>query len=277
MTVVTYPVWINAKPESSLPVTDRGLAYGDGVFETVRCQPRMVLLDEHLERLEKGLQLLGLPVSIDAVRSSIASYADHFSPGLIKVIVTRGSGGRGYLPPESPEPRIIIQGFDLPTYSAAWYREGVAVFLCQTTVSGSSSLRGLKHLNRLEQVMARREFSGAEYQEGLMADDTQSYLEGTMSNLFLIKDEVLLMPPLATQAVQGTMQRFVVEICRQTDCSYRELDLVSEHQLLDADRVFVCNSVFGLWPVRRLMHRDLAVKPSELFDHIQHKVMSLFS
>lgn len=277
MTAATFPVWINGESESTVPVTDRGLAYGDGVFETVRCQPRLILPELHLERLDQGLQKLAIPVSADAVRASMAGYASQFSPGIIKIMVTRGSGGRGYLPPELPQPRIIIQGFDLPSYPASWYREGIALFLCQTEVCGNPALRGIKHLNRLDQVMARQEFSGDLFQEGLMADHAHGYVEGTMSNLFFIKDETLLMPPLATNAVQGTMQRFIVESCQQLGLPCRELSSVSEHTLRCADRVFLCNSVFGLWPVRRLMTENLQVNPSALFEKIQHKVMSLFS
>lgn len=124
--------------------------------------------------------------------------------------------------------------------------------------------------------MARREFAGTSHAEGLMADD-KGWVEGTMSNIFLIREETLCTPSLAAMAVKGTMQRFVIEVCRQQDFPVKEMAALTTEELHGADRVFVCNSVFGLWPVKALQDQTLAAKPSALFTHLQQKVMSLIT
>ena len=272
-----FPVWINGTAESCVPASDRGLAYGDGVFETLRLQPQPVLSDYHWERLERGLVTLGIPVDVDAVRADVDRYIAANSPALLKVIITRGSGGRGYLPPDDPTPLSIIQGFPLPHYDSAWYDSGIALYLCKTPLSCHPVLSGIKHLNRLEQVLGRQEFAGKAFQEGLMADQNGGWLEGTMSSLFLVSKETLCMPALATQSVQGTMQRFLVSCCREENIPFKEVGTVTDDQLMGADRVFMCNSVFGLWPVQRIMDKPLSPKPSPLFDYLKRRVMSLIS
>lgn len=272
-----YPVWVNGNVADQIPVTDRGLAYGDGLFETLRCKPRMVLPERHLERLSLGLERLGMSPDVAAIRDEIYRYEQDVSPGIIKLTVTRGSGGRGYLPPDNPAPTVIIQGFPLTDYPASWYSQGIHLHLCTTQVSTQPLLLGIKHLNRLDQVLARQEFSATDCQEGLMSDAAHGWIEGTMSNLFLIKDETLLSAPLAASAVRGTMQRFIVEACKELGSPVRELAQISTEQLESADRVFLCNSVFGLWPVRRIAGKDLTVRRSVLFEQIQQKVMSLIS
>ena len=274
MTSNPFPVWINGEAQEQVPVTDRGLAYGDGVFETLRLEPQPVLEGFHLERLLLGLKTLQIPADMEKVQDQLHRYIEVFSPGVVKIIITRGSGGRGYLPPDEPLVRIILQGFPVPEYPSSCYNNGISLHLCDTHLSQHPVLSGIKHLNRLEQVMARGEFAGTSRMEGLMGNSC-GWIEGTMSNLFLIRDETLCTPSLAAMAVKGTMQRFVLETCRQQDYPVKEMDKVTTADLQNADRVFVCNSVFGFWPVNALMDEPLAAKPSVLFNHLQQQVMSL--
>lgn len=276
MSISAFPSWINGDIGDRIAVTDRGLAYGDGVFETLRLQPRPVLMDFHRQRLAESLKLLGIPCDLERLFQDVARYIEDFSPGIIKIIVTRGSGGRGYAPPPDPETTTVLQGFPLPDYPRSWYEQGVPLYLCETPLCVNPRFAGIKHLNRLEQVMARREFVNTSCPEGLMANGS-GWIEGTMSNLFLVNEETLLLPALAATAVKGTMQRFIMETCQELQCAVKELGAVNREQLLAADRVFVCNSVFGLWPVNAIGDTPVVPRSSVLFDQLQNRVMSLVS
>lgn len=276
------PIWINGEVSDRLPADDRGLAYGDGVFETIRVAPRPVLEQFHFDRLAKGLAALGLVIDQTMLYRFYSDYLNQHQPELIKLIITRGSGGRGYLPPEKPAPNIIVQGFALPEYPAEWQRQGIDLFLCDTPLSVNPSLAGIKHLNRLEQVLARREFATAPCQEGLMANAEGKWLEGTMSNLFLVNAGTLYSPPLEQCAVNGTMQRFILNCCRDMGAPLVTCDITSQ-QLQNMDIIFVCNSVFGLWRVKSLVGKTLSPTGSDdsqkrsvaLLNAIQQKVSSL--
>lgn len=244
------PVWINGQPATGLPVSDRGLAYGDGLFETIRITPAgPVLLEYHLDRLQSGLQRLAIPLSLDAVRSELSSFPGVRQPGVVKLMVTRGSGGRGYAPSGATEPRRILQHFPLPDYPAAWYEQGIRVFPCQTRLGCNPSLAGIKHLNRLEQVLARAEWEGtAQYQEGMMLDVHGNLVEGVMSNVFIVEQGRVLTPLVDQCGVAGTMRRWLMEQLRG-----QGLEVIETRITVDAFRVaaerFFCNSVSGVWPV----------------------------
>ncbi|PIE42471.1 MAG: aminodeoxychorismate lyase [Gammaproteobacteria bacterium] len=275
---VGFPSWVNGAEQASLSVMDRGLAYGDGVFETIRVTPRPVLLELHLKRLSEGLKRLDIPVSLDNIKESFFQYLDRYSPGLIKLIVSRGCGGRGYAVPEVQQPQVIIQGFELPCYQPDWFETGVDLFQCTTPVTVNSVLQGIKHLNRLEQVLARREFSADEYQEGLMATEKGSIVEGTMSNLFLVKQGALITAGLDQVAVNGTMARYITDHCAGVMAiAVNYADTITAGDIITADEAFICNSVFGIWPVKSLMGNPVSVKKAGLVKSFQHKLQPLFS
>ena len=245
-----FPVWINGQPATGLPVSDRGLAYGDGLFETIRITAAgPVLLDYHLDRLQLGLQRLAIPLSQDTVRRELLSFPGIRHTGVVKLIVTRGSGGRGYAPAGATEPRRILQHFPLPDYPDAWFDQGIRVFPCQTRLGCNPALAGIKHLNRLEQVLARAEWEGsAQFQEGLLCDVHGNLVEGVMSNVFMVEQGRVLTPQLDQCGVAGTLRRWLMEQLRG-----QGLDVIETRITVDAFRVaaerFFCNSVFGVWPV----------------------------
>lgn len=246
------PDWINGQPVTGLPVSDRGLAYGDGLFETIRIAPAgPILLEYHLERLQSGLQRLAIPLSLDTIRSELSLFPGTYQPGILKLMVTRGSGGRGYAPTGATEPRRILQHFPLPTYPDAWYEHGIRVFPCRTRLGCNPSLAGIKHLNRLEQVLARAEWEeSTQYQEGVMQDVHGSLVEGVMSNVFIVDQGRVLTPLLDRCGVAGTLRRWLMEQLRG-----QGVEVIETRITMDAFRVaaecFFCNSVYGVWPVAR--------------------------
>jgi 4-amino-4-deoxychorismate lyase len=243
-------VLVNGKPHDCVPTSDRGLLYGDGVFETIAVKNgQLHFWSEHLRRLQSGCERLGIE-SVDEAQleGECRSLIGPSQQAVIKVIITRGSGGRGYRLPEQARPTRIIQLHEWPNYPASCTVRGVKTIICRTRLGRNASLAGIKHLNRLEQVLARQEWDDAAIMEGLMLDSDGELVEGTMSNLFMVKDGVLMTPDLQRCGVAGIMRARVLEMAAEHSIAAR-VQRVELDALLQADEVFVCNSLIGIWPV----------------------------
>jgi 4-amino-4-deoxychorismate lyase len=253
--------WIDGAPADALPVKDRGLAYGDGLFETLLVKAGQPLLFErHLQRLALGGRRLALNLDLALIERECRAFAVQMSEGVMKLIVTRGDGVRGYAPAVDAQPRRILQSSPLPLYPQANAEQGVRLFPCKTRLAEQPLLAGLKHLNRLEQVIARSEWSDAEHAEGLMRDTSGRVVEGVYSNLFMVKGGVLLTPDLTRCGVAGVMRGELLTLAEQANMPARALDLHLS-DLQKADEVFVCNSVYGIWPVRACEQLNWPVGP----------------
>lgn len=199
--------WVDGRPAAELSVRDRGLAYGDGLFETLAVRagtPR--LLERHLARLEEGCRRLAIPLDTAALRQELLAFCAALGDGVAKLIVTRGEGLRGYAPPAEASPRRILSGSPRPAYPERHWQQGVRLFACRTRLAEQPLLAGLKHLNRLEQVLARAEWSDAGHAEGLMLDVHERVVEGVFSNLLLVLDGTLVAPDLRRCGVAGVMR-----------------------------------------------------------------------
>lgn len=253
--------WVDGQPAESLAVTDRGLAYGDGLFETIAVTAGVPsLLDRHLARLSQGCARLAIPYDEPEVRAELLAFCQALGDGVAKLILTRGDGLRGYAPPQPAQSRRILQGGAKPSYPAVNAEQGIRLFPCATRLAEQPALAGLKHLNRLEQVLARGEWQDAEHAEGLMRDISGRVVEGVYSNLFLIKDGRLSTADLSRCGVAGVMRAELLERAAALGlvCDIRDISL---DELVAADEVFLCNSLYGIWPVRALQARGWPVGP----------------
>ncbi|WP_043310029.1 aminodeoxychorismate lyase [Pseudomonas sp. ML96] len=244
--------WINGRPATQLPLGDRGLAYGDGLFETIAVRGgRATLLPRHLARLREGLQRLSIDLDLALLEAELQAFFIELGEGVAKLLVTRGDGLRGYAPPQAASPRRILLGNPLPSYAAENAEQGVRLFPCATRLAEQPLLAGLKHLNRLEQVLARGEWQDAAFAEGLMRDVSGRAVEGVFSNLFLVKNGVLLTAELSRCGVAGVMRAEVLAQAERVGlvCEVRDLTI---DELYAADEIFLCNSLYGIWPVREL-------------------------
>lgn len=240
---------VDGQPADALSLKDRGLAYGDGLFETIAVRNGSpVLLDRHLGRLAKGCQRLAINLDHEAVVRELVTCAGDLQEGVLKLIVTRGDSLRGYAFDPSVQARRILSGNPPATYPNTHREQGVRLFPCATRLSIQPLLAGLKHLNRLEQVMARAEWQDAEHAEGLMLDQDGRVIEGVFSNLFLVHDGVLITADLKRCGVEGVMRAELLFQAESLGISTVITDITLE-QLQQADEVFVCNSVYGVWPV----------------------------
>lgn len=254
--------WINGDPLGRIPVSDRGLAYGDGLFETIAVRGgRARFLDRHLERLARGASRLGMPCpDAQSMRADLAELVAPCARGVLKIILTRGPGPRGYAPPADPTPTLLVGLLDGPAPHPEYHGQGVRTRLCRQIVARNPALAGLKTLNRLEQVLARREWSDPAIVEGLMTDEEGHLIGGTASNLFLVRDSVLLTPSLSRCGIRGILRDLVIECARGQGMTVRETQIHREI-LPSSDELFLTNALIGLWPIRSVDSRSFRVGP----------------
>ncbi|TNC90348.1 MAG: aminodeoxychorismate lyase [Alcanivorax sp.] len=256
---VDVSTWFNGQPGDRLSVFDRGLAYGDGVFETIRITPQgPVLLDFHLQRMRKGLDRLGIDCHWDSLEAEIRAYPGLRQPAVVKVVCTRGVGGRGYATSQVQGPTRVISTHPLPQYPQHYAARGVSIFSCRQRLSINPALAGIKHLNRLEQVLARQEWDSDDYQEGLMLDSLGRVVEGVFSNLFLVRGGRVITPNLEQAGVEGVMRRWLLDQFASQGIS-THVGQITLQDIQLADEWFFCNSVYGVWPVRQWENRTWAV------------------
>lgn len=258
-------ILFNGEPTEQIPVMDRGLHYGDGLFETLRVQAgRLPLWPWHWRRLQHGCERLGIPLPEEAtLLQEIGALVGTEQQAVLKLILTRGPGQRGYAVPEPMRPSRLLILSDWPDYPADYRRDGVRVYTCQTRLGRNPALAGIKHLNRLEQVLARREWSGRAYQEGVLCDTEGHVIEGTMSNLFWCKRDQLYTPDLASCGVTGVMREIVIDLAHRSPISTK-IGLWPATDLADADEVFMTNSLIGIWPVSYIFNKSFQAGPVTL-------------
>ena len=258
---------VNGEACDSIALADRGLAYGDGLFETIALtEGRPELLQAHLARLRAGALRLGLPAPTDAVwladLQRLTKTSDR-QRQVLKLTLTRGVGGRGYAPPELPVATRILQIFDWQSPPDSHRSRGVTVHLCDTRLGINPTLAGLKHLNRLEQVLAARETAVASADEGLMLDCEGRLVEGVRTNVFLVLDGALHTPALQRCGIRGVMRDFLIEGAHRIGLPVQEGDYDVD-TVRRASEIFLCNSLIGIWPVRALagpLERTFRVGP----------------
>ena len=265
-------IWVDGEAVSVISVRDRGLAYGDGVFETIRVvSGRLSMSDLHWQRLEIGVKCLGINLNIGLAKEETSNFLDStgIQDAILKVIVTRGSGGRGYNPTGCQFSRRILSTSALPSYPASLGINGINVRLCKLRL-GKSCLAGIKHLNRLEQVIARSEWSDSDCHEGLLLDFDGLLVECTMSNIFLVtNDSILVTPCINKTGVAGVCRQYILEGVSSWGFPVKVCD-VSLDMLVSAKEVFICNSVNGVWPVVACDHKRWSV--GEITQYIRKKV-----
>ncbi len=249
MALPATPCLVNGRPGAYLENSNRGLAYGDGLFETILLRNGQALwLDQHLQRLQAGARRLHIPCPLALLARECAQLMEGATAGeaVLKIILCRGAGGRAYQPAAGPSERIIML-MPAPPADDHW-RDGVRLALCSTRLAQQPSLAGIKHLNRLEQVLAADELRARGFSEGLMQGSDGAVVEGTRSNLFVAVKGKLLTPLLSQYGVAGIMRQQILRACQQQDivCNEGRLTLAD---LQAAEELFVCNSVFGIWPV----------------------------
>ena len=268
---------INGQPAEQISAQDRGLHYGDGLFETIAVNNGAPLLwDRHLQRLGLGCSRLSIePPDPTLLRAETEHICAGVEQAVLKIIITRGAGSRGYRPsPLTSHPLSatrIVARYPWPEWPQRFWQEGVRVRVCQTPLGSNPLLAGIKHLNRLEQVLARSEWDDPDIPEGLMLDQTGSVIEATQSNVFIVRQGRLLTPDLSASGVAGIMRAYIIEIAAMLSipCAVTRLTLAD---VQTAEEGFLCNSLIGVWPIRE--SAGAALKPGPITAVINEYIQS---
>ncbi len=247
---------VDGLPDETIPLDDRGLQYGHGMFETCRVvDGKIPLWSFHRARLSSTALRLRIPLNIDSIDAEAARIVASQSDGVLKVLVTAGQGGRGYRG-DGLTARRVVSLFAAPP-EIVDRRRGATVRLCQMRLAPQPMLAGLKHLNRLEQVLARAEWNDSDIAEGLLCDIDGRLIEGTATNVFVVRAGRIVTPDLRRCGVAGVMRQVLLEQRPGIDVPIEVRDVALD-ELDDADECFLTNAVIGVWPIAGIVERDHA-------------------
>ncbi|MFT4888383.1 MAG: 4-amino-4-deoxychorismate lyase [Pseudohongiellaceae bacterium] len=248
---------INGSPNSSISVMDRGFLYGDGAFETLAIiDGKPILLPQHLARLESACKLLKISFNADLISDELLQLSNNAQGSRVaKIILTRGEGGRGYKPNLESIATRIIQLFEPSNSNSRGEKmPGVCITVCKHRLSQSAALAGVKHLNRLDQVLASAELDESFY-EGLCLDIQGNVIEATKSNLLVLSNGNVLTPDLSLSGVKGIMLMEISKLLARDGYPVQTQKLTID-DVLNGDEVILCNSVVGVSPVIKLIQGD---------------------
>lgn len=242
----------------SIRSDDRGFAYGDGLFETIRVAGGVPLFfDRHYDRLRAGLSLLKIPpLHWDkrtlAARSQAAIRENATGDGVLKIIITRGTGQRGFDPPAAPSPTLIVQTAALPARSA----QPASAVIAPWRVDPSSPLCRVKHLSALDKVLARLYAGENHADEALFVNTNGCLAEGAASNLFVVRGKTIFTPPLHCGLLAGVARGLLCEAGAELAFPVVEAEITPQH-LAEADEAFLTNVVSGVRPLASVDHRPI--------------------
>lgn len=251
---INHASLVNGSFNATISPLDRGFAYGDGVFRTIKVINGLPQhWPMHYQTLFADCSAIGIvcPSADDFIADFKKIFdADEFS-AVVKIMVTRGEGERGYNPPAITTPMRVMIKSSMPDYPEANFSEGVALHLCDTRIAHQPQLAGIKHLNRLDNVLARMEWNNPSIAEGLMLDSADNVIECTAANIFARYGDTLITPELDQCGVAGITRKQILSHAKrlQLKTSIERMNLT---KLNAADEVIICNSLYGAWQVREL-------------------------
>ncbi len=259
-------ILINGSFNGAISALDRGFTYGDGVFRTLKVVHGLPEhWPAHYQKLVKDCSAIGIvcPSADEFINDFEQLFSIEELVAVAKIIITRGEGARGYNPPAITNPTRVMIKSNLPNYPQRQFDEGVMLHLCETRIGHQPKLAGVKHLNRLENVLARMEWHDPEITDGLMLDIANNVIECTAANVFARYGDLLITPQLDQCGVAGVTRNQIMARAHSLDLK-TAVETIDLKQLLSADEMIICNSLFGVWQVRQLeqkkwVKQDLAI------------------
>jgi 4-amino-4-deoxychorismate lyase len=246
-------VLVNGERSCGVDPLDRGLHYGDGVFRTLKVESgRALWWEDHFSKLAKDCAALALPCpEREALEEEIRQLTADSSVGGVKIVVTRGPGRRGYGIPANAESTRIVMAFPPSERESL----DVNVRWCELKLAAQPRLAGIKHLNRLENVIARSEWDAPDIAEGLLMDEAGHVICGTMTNLFIVEQDRLVTPDLSQCGIAGVTRSRIMRAADRLGQPVK-VGLISPERLLASGGVFLCNSLIHVWRVAKLEEKQ---------------------
>lgn len=255
---------VNGSFEQTISPLDRGFTYGDGVFRTMivrsglpECWPlhyqKLVADCAAIKIVCPSAELLISDLQLLFSEEEIAEN----SVVVVKIMITRGEGERGYAAPAVTNPLRVLIKTDMPVYPNTYFNEGVHLHVCKTTLATQASLAGVKHLNRLENVLARMEWTDPSIADGIMFDNNQHVIECTAANIFMCSGKTLTTPSLSQCGVMGITRQRIINLAHLIGLTVK-IESFSLDQLLASDGVVITNSLYGAFLVNRIQQKTWA-------------------
>lgn len=261
---------INDKFTKHLSVYDRGIAFGDGFFETMKWRisndnlPKVEFWNRHMNRIIYSCKIARINTPslkiLNNYKYKILNKAKqkNVKDGILKLIITRGIGGRGYRFDEKMKPTIIFLSFPFQPYNSSFYSKGIELKIYKNFLSKNYSLEGMKHLNRFDSVLLSNKIDQRGDFEGLISDENNNIIEGMMSNIFFIRKKVLHTPNIQSIGIKGIMRQVIIE-----KFSYLfdkvVVENINKKQLEIFENAFITNSIMGVMPVKKIENKSYNV------------------
>ncbi|PQJ89625.1 aminodeoxychorismate lyase [Aliivibrio sifiae] len=250
--------WVNGVESETLPINDRSTQYGDGFFTTMKVNNGEIRLwSFHFERLTSSSQRLGItPPNWKKIEKQVHTIAEKINNGGIKILISRGAGGRGYSPKGCNNTQVIISDFQYPAHYKQWQEEGIELGVSAIKLGLSSPLLvGMKHLNRLEQVLIKDEISKTVYLDAIVLDLNNHVIETSIGNLFWVKDDRIFTPKLSFSGVEGVMKKHIGQLAKEFQLELEEVSAALS-ELENADEVFITNALFEIVPINAIVNTE---------------------
>ncbi|MEW6096733.1 MAG: branched-chain-amino-acid transaminase [bacterium] len=264
--------------EAKISVFDHGLLYGDGVFEGIRAyNGRVFKLSEHLDRLFKSAKfiMLNIPLTKEELTKAVIETikANELRDAYIRLVVTRGAGDLGLDPNKCPKPSIIIIVDKITLYAKEFYEKGLELITVPTRKNIQEALSPcVKTLNYLNSIMAKIEANNTGMLEAIMLNAEGYVTEGTGDNIFIVKNNTLITPPLWVGVLEGITRDTVMKIGKEIGIKVVE-DVLTRFDLFTADECFLTGTAAEVIPVIKVDKRIIGNgKPGE----VTLKIMELF-
>ncbi|EJN6959837.1 aminodeoxychorismate lyase [Photobacterium damselae] len=246
--------WVNGQQQHSLSISDRATQYGDGCFTTILVidgQPQ--LWEFHLQRLQDTLAYFAISApNWQHITQEVFVLAQKFKEkGGIKILISRGSGGRGYSGQDCSQTQVIITTFAWPEHYSQWQQQGICLGVCSQRLGLVPMLAGWKHLNRLEQVLLKQEIENNHWLDGLVLDLNGNITETSVANIFWRKGCKVFTPTLKFAGVHGVMRRKVIELIQTLPYQLEFIDAPIE-EIMGAEEVFITNALMSLVPINQI-------------------------
>jgi len=259
---------VNGIQQNHNDIESRGLAYGDGLFTTAKISDGNIqYLSAHIERLLSGCVKLGIiPPSKNELIAQLTAVATSYTLAVLKVIITAAKGGRGYARAIGGGHELIIMVHDYPTHYEKMAISGIHLGLSQQQLGINPMLAGLKHLNRLEQVLLNEELSTREEDDLLVANINNEIIEATSANVFILLNDQWHTPDVSHSGVNGLMRQAILQ--HFPDTLIQSLTLSN---IINAQAMFVCNCIMGVMPVRAFNDLALSLTPVQKMQECMNK------
>lgn len=248
------------KAEAKVSVFDHGLLYGDGVFEGIRSyNGRVFKLDEHLDRLYDSAKsiMLQIPIPIETMQEKVLETLrlNHLTEAYIRLLVTRGVGDLGLDPDKCPKPSIIIIADKITLYPPKYYEQGLEIVTASVRRNYAEAINPrIKSLNYLNNILAKIEGKQAGAEEVLMLNAEGYVVECSGDNIFWVKNEVLVTPPVHIGILEGVTRNSVIDLAREARIQVEER-VFTRHDLYIADEIFLTGTAAEVIPVVKVDQR----------------------